>query len=739
MKKILFILSCFLFVYANAQTTIDNQYYNRSRSSNIWDRVVGDSILASPSVKATKGKIKGSIVYNQYLKTLEVYDSITARWYLLSPSLILDGIINGGNVSWTGSGLSFYISAANYVIGGNLYHSNDTTITLPASDPTNPRIDLLVLNSAGVDTLIGTPAADPAQPQITPGTELELTSVLINAGATIPSGVTQTVIWDENTESTVTSSLTVNAANTSNPYHLTKAIDLSSHGSGGNIVFTLPSTIDLTAQSVFVMYIRLKAAYVSTTNISVSFAKDAGFFYQDVSNNLTFGTGQFGYTRTTANAYQVIQIPMSAFTFLSSPSTVKQVTISLSGAGGGMYLDYIQVQSGVSVYSAGVNSFNSRTGNVLPEKADYSQWFMDSTYRRNDSVFGIKNGVSYFQFKDSTGAGTSYTASEGVKLTGSNFTAGGYFSADSISFISRNNKVFGAKSVLNSDVTRYGSFYTTYQGVNANANNGSASTNLDLQPSTATLQNVTGTGTTSNVTVTNTYGRLVFQDNNSFTGSGIYALTDSTFIGNSVTEVPFVTFRPDSTVHYVKSVYKAYDSSTYTDNTLIPKKYLNQRLSSFSGGSGGNLINGFTNLAGSGVAMVKDTSGNKINHKRLKGGYRISVTDMTDSVQVSLDSTTQTLTDGATITFDASLGVSAKVTLGGNRTLAFTNFSAGTYLTLVVIQDGTGSRTLTLPTCKVINGGAGAVTLTTAANSEDILTFFKIGTTIYCNYGKNYN
>lgn len=152
-----------------------------------------------------------------------------------------------------------------------------------------------------------------------------------------------------------------------------------------------------------------------------------------------------------------------------------------------------------------------------------------------------------------------------------------------------------------------------------------------------------------------------------------------------------------------------------------------------------HLINGFTNLAGSGVPMVKDTSGNKINHKRLKGGYRISVTDMTDSVQVSLDSTTQTLTDGATITFDASLGVSAKVTLGGNRTLAFTNFSAGTYLTLVVIQDGTGSRTLTLPTCKVINGGSGAVTLTTAANSEDILTFFKIGTTIYCNYGKNYN
>lgn len=152
-----------------------------------------------------------------------------------------------------------------------------------------------------------------------------------------------------------------------------------------------------------------------------------------------------------------------------------------------------------------------------------------------------------------------------------------------------------------------------------------------------------------------------------------------------------------------------------------------------------HLINGGANIAGSGIGIFKDTSSNKLNFKRLKAGWRTTVTDATDSVIISVDTTTQTLTDGVTITFNASLGTSAQVTLGGNRTLAFSNFSAGVYLTLVVIQDGTGSRTLTLPTCKVINGGAGAVTLTTAASSQDILTFFKIGTTIYCNYGKNYN
>ena len=56
-----------------------------------------------------------------------------------------------------------------------------------------------------------------------------------------------------------------------------------------------------------------------------------------------------------------------------------------------------------------------------------------------------------------------------------------------------------------------------------------------------------------------------------------------------------------------------------------------------------------------------------------------------------------TLTDGATIAWDVSTSPVAKVTLAGNRTLAApTNAIAnGQYIALLVIQDGTGSRTLT--------------------------------------------
>jgi len=102
--------------------------------------------------------------------------------------------------------------------------------------------------------------------------------------------------------------------------------------------------------------------------------------------------------------------------------------------------------------------------------------------------------------------------------------------------------------------------------------------------------------------------------------------------------------------------------------------------------------------------------------------------------------TVQTLTDGATISWDVSNGRNATVTLGGNRTLGTpTNVTAGEYYTLKVVQDATGSRTLTLPAgWKVANAGAGAVTLSTAASAIDILTIYYDGSTYFVSYGNNF-
>lgn len=79
-------------------------------------------------------------------------------------------------------------------------------------------------------------------------------------------------------------------------------------------------------------------------------------------------------------------------------------------------------------------------------------------------------------------------------------------------------------------------------------------------------------------------------------------------------------------------------------------------------------------------------------------------------------------TDGATITFNLATSNIHTVTLGGNRTLALSNEHVGQVFMLRLLQDVTGSRTVTWFTTIKWAGGS-APTLTTTASKADILGF----------------
>jgi hypothetical protein len=82
-----------------------------------------------------------------------------------------------------------------------------------------------------------------------------------------------------------------------------------------------------------------------------------------------------------------------------------------------------------------------------------------------------------------------------------------------------------------------------------------------------------------------------------------------------------------------------------------------------------------------------------------------------------------TLTDAASIAVDFALGNNFLVTIGGNRTLAApTNAVAGQTGQIYVIQDGTGSRTLSYNSAYQFVSGA-APTLSTGAADVDILVY----------------
>lgn len=81
-----------------------------------------------------------------------------------------------------------------------------------------------------------------------------------------------------------------------------------------------------------------------------------------------------------------------------------------------------------------------------------------------------------------------------------------------------------------------------------------------------------------------------------------------------------------------------------------------------------------------------------------------------------------TLTDGATISVNATLGDVFKVTLGGNRTLSNpTGAVDGQRMTFRIRQDGTGSRTLTLDTKFRLGTDLTSTTLTTTVDKTDYL------------------
>jgi hypothetical protein len=99
-------------------------------------------------------------------------------------------------------------------------------------------------------------------------------------------------------------------------------------------------------------------------------------------------------------------------------------------------------------------------------------------------------------------------------------------------------------------------------------------------------------------------------------------------------------------------------------------------------------------------------------------------TDIAQSFTAGQRGSITALTDGATITADLAVANNFSVTLGGNRTLANpSNQTAGQSGTIVITQDGTGSRTLAYGSNWKFPGGT-APTLTTAASSVDVIAYY---------------
>lgn len=245
-------------------------------------------------------------------------------------------LISGGGVAWVGN-LDFIVAAAVYQIAGTQYTSAQDTVTLNAGDATNPRIDVIALDTAGAVVVIeGTPAADPSAPTVDAGTQLALTFVLVDANATTPGGtITNTVMYAENTgpptEFTTTSNgsgWTLNSV--ADPHagstHITAA---NVGGTTSYVQFQAPAPIDPTAYERLVFYVKVTAAWNTNRWLQLVWLLNG----VEVGTVVELKDATFGFSRSLTTDYQVIIVPTLLFN-IPIGSLVNQLRIRRNNTSG---------------------------------------------------------------------------------------------------------------------------------------------------------------------------------------------------------------------------------------------------------------------------------------------------------------------------------------------------------------------------------------------------------------------
>lgn len=138
----------------------------------------------------------------------------------------------------------------------------------------------------------------------------------------------------------------------------------------------------------------------------------------------------------------------------------------------------------------------------------------------------------------------------------------------------------------------------------------------------------------------------------------------------------------------------------------------------------------FTGVAGE-VTVDTDKDTVVVHDGSQAGGFALPSLKTAQEFTKTQNFNATTLSDGATIAWDASAHQVTSVTLGGNRALAAaTNQVDGGVYILTCIQDGSGGRTLSFNSNYKFTGGA-APTLTTTAAARDVIVFVSNGTNMF--------
>lgn len=296
-----------------------------------------------------------------------------------SETLISDLTINFtnqriyGDVIWI-EDLDFHVTECGYYIQGERYTSTPADLTLTAADPALSRIDVFYVDTNGVaGYLTGTPSADPAKPLVDPLSQLELTDVLIGAGATTPGGVSNEVIYDENVEwVSSTANLGVNTIvdfdYTVAPQKNSKNTRIYNNIGGkisGQVIWTGSSDFSPNDDIKLVFWIKTSEDWKANSTMAIMGMKDGIYSFGIKMQRYTFPSFDHTSREWQRIVMDISQLPQPS----NNPQVFNQVNFTFDDTwtnGTEIYLDNIYLQTGLDQPSPEFSKFYANYYAVAP-------------------------------------------------------------------------------------------------------------------------------------------------------------------------------------------------------------------------------------------------------------------------------------------------------------------------------------------------------------------------------------
>jgi hypothetical protein len=716
---------------------------------------------------------------------------------------LLSYLVQGGGIAWVVD-YDFDVAAAAYFIQGFPYSSPQATLTLDDADASDPRIDVIAVNTAGAAEIIkGTAAATPSEPSVDPATQLKLGIILVPANAS--PAVTNTAIYLENagdpTEwNPTTSGSGIVTNGTTTPRTGTYDVEATNLPANSYAQFEKGTgSFDPADADILVIYIRSKVTWATAKTLVITLRL----------NNVVVGsaitisrTGTYGFNSATTGVYQLIAIPISNFA-VPGGSLINQLRITGAGTGTtqGFYLDDIIFQV---------------AGASLPPTTGITQAEADARYlQRNNNLSDVASATLATAVLDVVVGDTGSGGIKGlVTAPGSGDAAAGkYLKADGTWKVPAGaGDVSGPASAADHDFAVFnnttGKLIENKSAADAAAllpamvgDTGSGGTK-GLVPASAAGDAAAGkylkaSGAWSVPTgAGDVVGPASNEDNNiaQFNGANSKTLEDSAY---TIAEVIAAGAAAAPQGDVVGPASAAADANIVVFNSTTGKlvkdsgKTIAQVISDVGAGD----VVGPAGAEGDNIAVFNSTTGKLIKDGAstiaeviAAGGAAAPQGDVTAAANIddhhivrgaggakgvqksgiTIDDS-DNITDVVSLAIGAALVAQTKLTIAGqlniipsdhaaagateevdfavsnehtiildeNLTLTFAHAVNGGRYTIVLIQDGTGTNTVTWPAEVKWPGGTAPV-ITATADKADLVTLYYNGTVYFGSFNQNY-